>query len=531
MPKGKSDVPVFKPYDQHQLELIPPTADELIPKNHLVRVVSRTIDQMDLTPLLAQYDKGGGASRFHPLMLLKVLVYGYMNKVYTGRMLAKSLRENIPFRWLAGAQTPDFRTINTFRSSKLKAVIDEVFMASVKILARDGYIQLKNYFVDGTKIEANANKYTFVWGNAVDTFERKLDQNLKALLKEIQNANDQEDAQYGEKDLEEMEDKPLLSSQDIKDLAEMINQRIRALAEESKPTESTQERKKKLVKLHQKVTGDYLVRKMKYEKARFILAGRRSYSKTDNDATFMRMKEDPMKNGQLKPGYNVQIGTENGFVVGFDVFPNPTDTLTLKPHLENMKQRLGTLPGTVIADAGYGSEENYEYLERSGVRAAVKYSYFHAHQRKGFKRKVYQQENWPYDIGKDEYTCPQGAKARFEKLRMRRSENGFEAQTRLYKVEGCGACPVRNLCTKSEECRRLEVNPRLTRYKAEVRTFLNSEEGVSLRKRRCIEVEPVFARIKQNGGYRRFILRGKEKVRTEWGLLSLAQNLKWMARS
>ncbi len=183
MPRGKSDRPTFKPYDQYQADLIPPTAIELVPENHLVRVVDEVLNQLDLSSLLARYDKGGGASRFHPTMLLKVWVYSYITKVYSGRQIAKQLRENLPMRWLAGAQTPDFRTLNTFRSSKLAPVIEEVFVSSVKLLEAKGYVQFKNYFVDGTKIEANANKYSFVWGNSVDTFNKKMDAQLRAFVK------------------------------------------------------------------------------------------------------------------------------------------------------------------------------------------------------------------------------------------------------------------------------------------------------------------------------------------------------------
>lgn len=229
MPRGKSDKVVFKPYDQGQQWLMPPSAEELIPSNHLVRVVSKTIDEMDLEPLLRTYVKGGGASRFHPVMMFKVFVYGYMTRVFSSRMLAKALRENVMFMWLSGGQQPDFRTLNTFRSSRLKDVMDEVFMATVKLLAAKGYVKLENYFVDGTKIESAANKYSFVWKRGIDTNERKLDEKLRGFIAEIERVAGEENAEYGNRDLEEMGEQATFTAEDVAMLATVLNERLAAL--------------------------------------------------------------------------------------------------------------------------------------------------------------------------------------------------------------------------------------------------------------------------------------------------------------
>lgn len=229
MPRGKSDKVTFKPYTQHQPWLLPPGADELIPQNHLVRVVSTTIDEMDLEPILSNYDRGGGASRFHPLMMFKVLVYGYMTRTYSSRMLAKALRENVMFMWLAGNQKPDFRTINAFRGSRLKGIMDEVFMATVKLLAAKGLVKLENYFVDGTKIESASNKYTFVWKRGIDTNERKLDEKLRAFISEVDRVSAGENKEYGDRDLEEMGGQSTFTAADAAELARTLNERIAAL--------------------------------------------------------------------------------------------------------------------------------------------------------------------------------------------------------------------------------------------------------------------------------------------------------------
>jgi len=230
MPKGISDKVTFKPYDVGQGELIPPTADELIPANHLVRIVNSTMNELDLTMILEQY-KGGGASRYNPLMLLKVLVYGYLNNIYSARMLAKSVRENIYFRWIAGCQSPDFRTINTFRKDKLAPVINEVFVQVVKLLHKKGYVQLDTVYVDGTKIEARANRYTFVWRKAVDTFDNRLDEKIRLYLEDAKSIADDEDLMFGDEDLPEM-GKGSVSAEAISEMAAEINKALKKLSDD-----------------------------------------------------------------------------------------------------------------------------------------------------------------------------------------------------------------------------------------------------------------------------------------------------------
>ena len=308
MSKGKSDKITYKPYEQNQPYLIPPNSDELIPQNHLVRLVSEVIDEMGLERHLRKYQSGGGASRYHPVMMTKVFVYGYMTKVCSSRMLAKAVRENVMFMWLAGSQKPDFRTLNDFRGKLLKGVMEEIFVTAVKMLNTKGYIKLENYFVDGTKIESASGRYTFVWKKAVEKNDQKLDVKLRAYINMAEQVWEDENSEYGNLDLEELGGKEKFTSTDVKELANILRERLERLDDN--------ESKKKLKKELKTVEQDYLPRKKKYEKALRICGKRNSYSKTDPDATFMRMKEDHMRNGQLKPGYNVQIGTENCFEIG-----------------------------------------------------------------------------------------------------------------------------------------------------------------------------------------------------------------------
>ena len=226
MSRGVSDKITFKPYSQTEQWLLPPSLDELVPENHFVRIVSKTVDELRIEDVFAKYTKGGGASRYNPVMLLKVLVYCYMTGTYSSRQIAKQCRENVNVMWLTGFQKPDFRTINKFRSEKLKDSIEEIFVATVKLLNKKGYVSLEKYFVDGTKIESAANKYTFVWKKAVEKNEKKLDEKLRIFLSDVDEITRKENQIYGDKDFAETGDDEPVTSEDIKEAAEKINQKL-----------------------------------------------------------------------------------------------------------------------------------------------------------------------------------------------------------------------------------------------------------------------------------------------------------------
>ena len=517
MKKKKNTQVVFKPYTMGQLQL-PTNLDDLIPEDHLVRVVHEAIEKMDLDPLLKRY-KGGGTSSYHPKMMLKVLVYAYSQRVYSSRQIAKALRENVYFMWISGNSRPDFRTINRFRGEVMRGIMEQVFASVLELLIEEGYVKLEHYFLDGTKIEANANRYSWVWAKSTRNYKQKLQENVKKLLDEIDQVNEEQDEEYGDKDLEEMgEDGPI----DADKLEKKIQELNEILKEDPED--------KKLAKAVKKMQEDYLPRQQKYEAQEKKFKGRSSYSKTDVDATFMRMKEDHMKNGQLKPGYtilaqgNVQIGTENQFVVGFSVHQRPGDSGCLVPHLEGLKSQLGRLPETVIADAGYGSEENYVYLDGQGTEAYIKYNTFHLEQKKR-KKDRFRAASFPYDETKDEFICPAQKRLSYRHMEPYQTENGFQTELRIYECEDCSRCELKTQCTRAVGNRRIQVSFRGRELRDQASVRLLSEQGLTLRSKRPVEAESVFARLKHNWGFRRFRLRGKEKVEVEWGLLSIAHNL------
>lgn len=530
MPRGVSDKVVFKAYDQHQMTFLPPSLDELIPANHLVRLVSSAIDRMNLDAVMSSYP-GGGASHYHPRMLLKVLVYGYTQRLYSSRRLAKAIRENIHFMWLAGGNRPDFRTLNRFRSSQLKSTIDDVFVALSELLLEAGLIRLEDYFLDGTKLEANANKYSFVWKKSTKKYQAQMQKQLRQLLVEIDAANDLENRAYGDHDLEEVgEDSEPLSSDRIAAKLKEVEERLsRSDDDDDDPPSGADNRT--LKKAAKKIRDDFLPRQQKYEDYEDKLGDRNSFSKTDPDATFMRLKDDHMRNGQLKAAYNLQMGTEDQFIVGFSVHQHPTDTGQMIPHFEHVQALYGRFPEQVTADAGYGSEENYSYLNNNGIIPYVKYNNFHVEQKRAFKQNRFRTENLDYDEETDSYTCPNNKKLTYVETKPYRTQNGYTTNRRIYQCESCDGCELRPQCHKAKGDRSIQVSPELNRYKEQARELLMSPEGKRQRSRRPVEVEAVFGQIKQNDHFKRFLLRGLLKVHTEFGLIAIAHNIKkwWKA--
>lgn len=559
---------MFKEYTMGQIMLLPMDLEEEIEPNHLVRVVNAAIEKMDLRVVYEQY-KGGGTSSYHPKMLLKVLIYAYSQQIYSSRKIAKALRENIYFMWLSGNSHPDFHTINRFRGEVMKATIGEIFAAVLSLLVEGGYVKLENYFVDGTKVEANASKYSFVWAKNTQRYKAQVQAKVAALLETIEQINAAEDAEYGEKDLPERGGAKPLDAAQLEAKIQELNERLRQLpadddncpapppaarietaldqpdagaAPSAEPSRATPEktkvdkRKKHKSKAQQLAQGiqqlgeEYLPRLKKYEEQAAVLGERNSYAKTDHDATFMRMKEDHMQNGQLKAGYNIQIGTEEQFVVGFSLHQRPGDPGCLIPHLEETKQqRGGQQPKNAIADSAYGSEENYAYLEREGITAYVKYNTFHQETKPRHKPNPFAAEQMLYDAAQDTFTCPNGQLLHYKATHHYRSANGFESERRVYECTDCSQCPLKEKCTKAAGNRQIQVSFRLREMRAQAKELLLSEQGSALRKQRSIDVETVFGRIKQDWGFRRFLLRGLEKVKAEWGLLCIAHNFAKMA--
>jgi hypothetical protein len=364
--------------------------------------------------------------------------------------------------WISGEQRPDFRTINDFRGSRMKGVIDEVFAEVLEYLLEAGKVKLETYFVDGTKIEADANKHTVVWAKRKNTYHKRVRAQIDELLKQIEAENEAEQAEYGEKDLEERgggEGGSAIDAEKLRERIERLNQRLRE--RQQQPKKETGAQRKALKKLE----DDCLPRLEKYEQQTETLAGRSSYSKTDTDASCMRMKEDRgAEKPWPKPAYNVQIGTEGQFITGFSVHNRAGDTPCLIPHLEQVRKNTGGhLPKKIVADAAYGSEENYAYLEQHDAGNFLKYNTFYQdthHYRKAEVLRAHQfrAEHFAYDPEQDQFICPADKRLHFQSTSRYTTDNGYESTRRNYECFDCADCPLRSQCTQAKGNRRIRFS-------------------------------------------------------------------------
>lgn len=497
---------IFKSYKENDLLLLPPSLGDLVPQTHPARIVSSVIDHLDISSIESKY-KGGGTSSYNPRMLLKVLVYGYMCNTFSGRKIEKQLKENIIYMWLSGYSTPDFRTLNLFRSQRLNGDFESIFTQVVELIHREGLVTLDVQYIDGTKIESVANKYTFVWKGAVDTYDERLKNKVDAVLRQAEKVISSEEDQVGTT--------IGMNAQEFQRRVDNIVEKI-----EKVPSEMQKEIKK--------ISKESLPKMKEYQRHREILQERGSYSKTDHDATFMRMKEDYMGNGQLKPGYNVQISTENQYITNYGIYQKPGDTTTLIDYLESFDRKYHRQSKEIVADSGYGCEQNYDYMLDNEIVPYVKYNYFHMDIRKERKRPsdAYKLPLPYYNSHNDYFVCSMGQHMRYIGKRYRKSENGHIGEYRRYMAQDCSRCPIKGVCTKAKGNRIYEVNLNLMKQKQLVRELLTSERGLMHRSKRPIEPEAVFGQIKYDCGFKRFNLRSLPKVSVEFGLVALAHNLR-----
>lgn len=501
---------VFKQSHQGQLMLLPPNLDELISSDHPVRVVSSVLDKVDISQLMAGY-KGGGTTSYHPRILLKVLVYGYINNIYSSRKLEEAVSSNIHFMWLAGMSKPDHNTINRFRSERLQKTLQPIFTQVVMLLCEEGLLNIKELYTDGTKIEANANRYTFIWGKSIGTNRNRIKEQLNSLWQYAQSVA-----------AAEMDDTDPTTFDKID--AEKVSATIEKINEALKDKPVNKEIKQKL----NYARKNWPAALDKYEQQEKILGENRgSYSKTDKDATFMRMKEDHMKNGQLKPAYNVQISTNNQYIASYTIHQNTTDTNTLIAHLDNHIKNFKSKPQNITADAGYGSEQNYQWLEDKRITAYVKHNQFDRMQHAGTRDKAsFTAGALEYDEQKNEYLCPIGEPMKHTGWTIQETKGGYAQIIDSYQAKNCNGCFLREICHQQKGNRIIEVANNYRRLKEKADKRLKTKKGIKKRKQRCFDVEPVFANIKNNHHFKRFMLRGIDKVNVETGLLALAHNLR-----
>lgn len=466
-----------------------------------VRKLVEICEELDYTELFASYIRKW--KKVNPITMFELLVFGYMNRRFSSRDIEEACCTDIRFMWiLQDEPVPDHSTISRFQNKRLTPVIEGLFYQFMDKLIEMGEISYKNVFIDGTKIEADANRYTFVWAKAVEKLLKKLNIRIENELPPIAEY-------YGIRTDASLEE----CLEALYDIARMTG--VEFVSGKGKHKIQLQRDIEKLT--------DFVTRKQKYLESTGKFNGRKSYSKTDTDATFMRMKEDHMLNGQLKPGYNVQIAVESEYIVGLGLFPNPADVDTLVPFMKRVQINSKRKIEQVIADAGYESEENYSYLVKNGTKPFIKPQDYEQSRKRSYKNNIYRVDNMEYNSESDDYTCPGGKKLVFIGEKTRKSDSGYAVKKKVYQCEGCCGCPHREKCFKGTyENRRIEVLREFAEHRKESLENITSAEGILLRMNRSIQVEGAFGVLKKDYGFRRFLTRGKQKNETQFFLLAMA---------
>ena len=500
-------------YDNvHQL-VLPIETEFIIPEDDSVRLLSQVMEELDYTNLYKAYSTKGRNPAIQPKTLFKVLIYGYMNNIYSSRKLEEACKFNTKFLWLLqGQSAPDNATIARFRSKRLEGCMDDLFNQLVIKLGELNEIKYRNIFIDGTKIEANASKYSFVWKGSTTKFEAKLQEKIK---NEIKNINTNLGTKF-------IIPKSKIEIIHIKSILNELNN--------IKDTENTEfvygkgKRKSKLQKAIESLES-FIEKQNKYDNYNNLFDGRNSFSKTDVDATFMHMKEDHMRNSQLKPGYNIQIGVEAEYIVGVDVSSERSDQLTFIPFLDKLDQSLPKRYKNIVADAGYESEENYIYLEKHAQNSFIKPQNYEGMKKSSFKNKIGKRENMQYNSESDFYICHNNKKLLPTSTFERTSKSGYKSTVTNYVCEDCTNCSVKNRCTKAKGNKQLQVSKTfIERRKNSLKNIIRPV-GIILRMNRSIQVEGAFGVLKEDHGFRRFLMRGKKNIRIEFTLLALGYNI------
>ncbi len=507
-----------KKYTQHsknyQLKL-PLELDIFIPENATVRLLSQLLEELDYTSLYQAYSTQGRKFKISPVILFKVIVFGYLENHYSSRAIAKACTRDTHFMWLLqGHEPPSHQLINSFRKNRLsEESLEDLFYQFIGFLIESKEIEVAHLFIDGTKIEANANRYSFVWEKSISKYEAKLHEKVPTLFTQL-------DKQLGFS--------CLFSEEDVLGSLEL------ALHLLSKERERTQQvfvygkgkRKTPFQRLYEK-TESYLNRQRQYTKSHQLFKGRSSYSKTDKDATFMRLKEDHMKNGQLKPAYNVQVAVESEYIVSVQHFSQATDTNTLIPFLDHLAEKLGLRYPNIIADAGYESEENYTYLEANQQVAYIKPLNYEQAKTKKYKQNIGKRENMTYQPEGDFYLCANHQKLVNIGTKIKKTKKTkFESTVTMYQCHDCEGCPLRDKCTTAKNGKMIQVSKEFIRLREQSQQNITTPKGISLRMNRSIQAEGTFGVLKQDHYFRRFLTRGNKQVLTELLLVALSFNIR-----
>lgn len=477
-----------------------------------VFMVHNIIEEMNLSFLNSAYSKKGRKPLVEPIAMLKVLVFAYLNRKYSARDIESACKYDIRFRWiLNNGKTPDHVTINRFRN-KIYPFMDEILTQFVKLLFKQGEVDLKSIYVDGTKIESNANKYTFVWKKSVVRYQESLIEKIKKYF------NFKKD----------------ICKKECKSLVLRAFNKIRNICKSQNITfVYGQGRRKTKEQKEYELLEEWLEKLSRYERHLKIMGERNSYSKTDNDATFMRLKDDHMKNGQLKPAYNIQCAMNGGYLVAIEGFSNPADMRTLPAFMDRLLTKYDERIERLVADSGYESEENYLYLKEKQVDAFIKPSNYEIKKKRKYKKDISRKENMNYCKDEDYYLCHNNKKLEFEKIVYRKNKGGFKSESKVYLCKNCLKCSFSDECIKYKNksgLKRIYVSEIFEKLRKQSEENILTKEGISERINRSIQAEGIFSYIKTGMKYSRFRHKSMEKIVSEMKLLGLSINIRKLSK-
>lgn len=502
----------------YQIKL-PLDVEILIPADDPVRLLSAFVEGMELSDLYQTYGKIK-KNQATPRQLFKIMVYASMNRIYSSRDIETACRRDINFMYLLeGKPAPDHATFARFISLHFAQCSKKTLAEVSKLLYSLGEISGKSIFIDGTKIESVANKYTFVWKKAVTKNQAKLLDKILVLVEECENLYGFRIAYSGK-----------VSLHTLKRLRKKL---YRIRREEGIVFVHGTGRRKTRLQKSLETLETYIAKLKEYNKKLYVCGERNSYSKTDPDATFMRMKEDAMLNGQLKPAYNLQHGVDSEYITWLDISPRPTDTRTLIPFLKDMELYLPFKYQEIVADAGYESEENYLFLEENGQLAYIKPQNYEISKTRKYRQDIGRMENMKYDEKADCYYCKNGQVLTVQYEKREKTASGYRRTVTVYRSNGCSGCPFKTDCIKGNNCKTpmedrqkvLYVSKKMKEKRQETLERITSDYGTQLRMNRSIQAEGSFANIKEDMEFRRYLYRGNANVTAQSILLAIGYNI------
>ena len=456
-----------------------------------------------------------GRRGYSRVNMLKTILYGFMDTGYASlRELEDRCKVNLRYMYLMDSETPTYHCFGDFINEELAEGIEDIFKAVMKYICEKGHVDLQHVYIDGTKLEANANKYSWVWRKGTEKSRYKLFSKVTALLGEINEEitcagiHIETSTEYTPEQLQEVAER----------YAALVGIDRTQLKHGRGHHKSVQQRHYEKLVIYAKKLGEYV------EKLRICGTERNSYSKTDHDATFMRMKRDYMGNDQLLPGYNIQIAVADEYIAAVDVRQYRSDMDCFIPLMERFKALYGFYPRYPIADAGYGSYNNYIFCQEHGMEKFMKFPMYRKEtEDERYRSDPFRAVNFETDSA-GSLICPNGRRFRFA-YRKPIKGNLYGRQEEVYECEDCSGCPYAERCKKTDRNRTIRLNLELTSMHREVLENLESVHGALLRMNRSIQAEGTFGILKQDRNYKRIVRRGLDFVKLELYLVSIGHNL------